>query len=113
MIGLLLALLLMLLLPFTGTELLPAQAVLIALGASCEFTIVSLLSLFSEQYPQARATLFSLVSFGISIGLGIASPLAVALWDWSGLAPISVLAALSLGVALLLTQVWLHENAPS
>lgn len=89
-----------LLLPLTQTSLSVAVAGLIVLGIINEFTIVSLLPLYSEQAPEARATVFSLVAAGISIGAAAGSPITAILWAEVGLWAVCLVAALCLFTAL-------------
>ena len=100
-----------LVLPLAQYALFTALSVLIVLGVFTEFTIVSLLSLYAEQAPEARATVFSLVGFGMSIGVASGSPIAATLWDQSGLWPISLVATTTVVVALSLTIRFLYEHA--
>ncbi len=97
------------LLPLTQGNLLWAKSLLIGMGALWEYTIVAHFPLFAEQLPEARATLFALVSLGISIGLAVASPLAVGLWNASGLGAVALVSTLALVLALLVGWRWLHE----
>ena len=108
--GLLLTAALFLLLPLTQTNFALAITLLIALGVCLEFTIVALLPLYSEQAPEARATVFSLVAFGISIGAASASPLTAILWEQFGLWAVAAVAALCLLGAWGLVGLFLHER---
>jgi predicted MFS family arabinose efflux permease len=97
------------LLPLTQGNLLWAKVLLIVMGGLWEYTIVAHFPLFAEQLPEARATLFALVSLGISIGLAVASPLAVGLWNASGLGAVALMSTLALVLALLVGWRWLRE----
>jgi predicted MFS family arabinose efflux permease len=92
-LGLLITIVLLLLLPLSQATLFIATLMLILLGACMEFTIVSLIPLYSEQVPEARATVFSLVGLGASIGGAIASPIAATLWEYTGLWAVCIVAA--------------------
>ena len=109
-LGLLLTAAFLFLLPLTQTSLWLAVAGLTALSLCIEFTIVSLLPLYSEQVPEARGTVFSLVFFGISVGSAIASPVATTLWEQVGLWADSSLAALILIAVWWLSRQYLHET---
>lgn len=98
-IGVLLTAGVFLLLPLSRSALVTAVAVLVLLGGVLEFTTISLLSLLSEQLPQARAMMFSLAGLGMTIGMGLGPPATVALWEQVGLWAVSIASA----VALLLT----------
>lgn len=108
-VGLLLSAAAFLLLPFSGGALATSVAGLVLLGVCIEFTIVSLLPLYAEQAPEARATVFALVGFGISIGVACGSPITAALWERSGLWAVSAVAAAAILAALFLTTRFLHD----
>jgi predicted MFS family arabinose efflux permease len=108
-LGLLLLAGLFLLLPLTQKNLLWVKLMLVSLGALFEFSIVSLLPLYSEQVPEARATVFSLVALGVSLGAGIGSPVTAALWEWKGLQAVCAVAVVSLSIALMLVWRFLPE----
>jgi predicted MFS family arabinose efflux permease len=84
---------------------------LVFLGVVVEFTIVSLFPLYSEQAPEARATIFSLVGIGISIGLAVGAPITATLWQQVGLAAVCAVAIVSLFVALFLVWKYLPEHS--
>lgn len=86
-------------LPVTQTSLPLVIGGLVVFGLFVEFTIVSLVTLFSEQAPEARATVFSLVGFGAAIGSAISSPLTALLWENLGLAVVCTVGAASLFAA--------------
>jgi len=110
-IGLILASAGFLLLPFSQGRLFLAVAMLVFLGVVVEFTIVSLFPLYSEQAPEARATIFSLVGIGISIGLAVGAPITATLWQQVGLAAVCAVAIVSLFVALFLVWKYLPEHS--
>src|SRR5262245_54159455 len=108
--GLLITSALFLLLPLTQSNLTLAIVLLVVLGVCLEFSIVSLIPLYSEQAPEARATVFSLVGLGISIGVAIASPMTTELWEKSGLGAVSIVAAVCLLGAWGLVALFLRER---
>jgi len=110
-IGLLSTAVAFLLLPFTQASLVAAILALILLGVCAEYTIVSLIPLYSEQAPQARATVFSLTTFGVAIGVAIGAPIATTLWKQTGLWSVSLVAAGCLGLAVLLVAKFLKDSA--
>jgi len=99
------------LLPLVPNRLNMVVPLLIGLGGAIEFAIVSLFPLFSEQAPQARATVFSVVVLGISIGLATSSPITAVLWEQVGLWAVSAVAGGGLLVAFGLIWKVLHERA--
>jgi predicted MFS family arabinose efflux permease len=99
-----------LLLSLTEAILWLAVLGLIMIGMLIEFTIVSLIALYSEQVPEARATVFSLTALGASIGLALGSPLATYLWEHAGLWSISVVTASALLIAFGLVHRFLQED---
>lgn len=108
--GLLLTAVAFLLLPFTQFALFPALLVLIGLGGVLEFTTISLFSLYSEQAPQARAMMFSLVSLGIAIGMALGSPVTVMLWEQVGLWAVSAVSIACLLLAFMLVWRFLKDT---
>jgi predicted MFS family arabinose efflux permease len=85
LMGLLVAALSFFLIPMARQELAWIRFGLFATAVLLEFCFTSLFPLFAEQAPEARATLFSLVALGTSIGIGFGSPIATTLWQWRGL----------------------------
>jgi predicted MFS family arabinose efflux permease len=112
-IGLFITAIAFLLLPFTQFSLFAAISGLTLFGILIEFTVVSLIPLYAEQVPQARATVFSLVAFGASIGIAIGSPLTASLWDRSGLWAVCAVAAGCLLLALGLVTRFLRDEVHS
>ena len=110
-IGLLLAAVAFGLLPLTQTTLLLAILALVGLGGLMEFTIISLLSLYSEQVPEARAMMFSLVGLGIAIGMALGSPITVALWEKVGLWAVCAVSTSCLLLAFILVWRVLEEKS--
>lgn len=90
---------LMLLLPLTRGAFGLVLPGLVVLGLSFEFTIVALVSLYAEQAPEARGTVFSLTLFGTAVGSAIGTPLTAVLWDGYGLWAVSLVAAAGLFAA--------------
>lgn len=99
-----------LLLSLTQAILWLAVLGLIVIGMLVEFTIVSLIALYSEQVPEARATVFSLTAFGASIGLALGSPLATNLWEQAGLWSISAVTTVALLIAFGLVHRFLQDD---
>ncbi|MBN1217777.1 MAG: MFS transporter [Anaerolineae bacterium] len=108
-LGLLLAAIVFATLPFTQGQLFCAIGGLVVLGLLMEFTIVSLIPLYSEQVPEARGTVLSLLLFGSSIGLAIGPPITANLWAQFGLRAVCVVAATCLGVAFIIMRQFLLE----
>lgn len=110
-LGLFLTAAILLLLPLTQNFFFLAIATLIIAGACIEFTIVSLIPLYSEQAPQARGTMFSLILLGASIGGAIGTPIAATGWETFGLGGVGAIAAACLLAALALMWKFLREEA--
>ena len=110
-LGQLLSAILLLLLPLTGHRFLSAILVLILLGTLLEFTVVSMIPLYSEQVPTARGMVFSLILLGASLGGAIGTPITAMLWEQSGLWAVCMIAATCLLVACGITWKFLHEAA--
>ncbi len=111
--ALLLLAMLLIIMPLTQGVLPLVKAMLILIGGIFEFAIIALFSLYAEQAPNSRATLFSLVALGNSLGMGLGPPIAVNLWDWKGLTAYSASAVLSLILAAVLVGIFLIENEDS
>jgi len=112
-IGLILGALIFMMLPLIRNQLFPVIAGLVLLGLLLEFTIVSLIPLYSEQVPQARGTVLSLTGLGASGGLALGPPLTANLWQISGLWTICVMAAACLLVAAVIIFKFLREDQVS
>ncbi len=108
-VGLLLVAGLLCLLPFNRTSFPAIIAGLVVLGIGFEFTIVSLVSLYAEQAPAFRGTVFSLVLLGNAVGTAIGAPLAAGLWVQSGLWAVCLTAAAGLLLAAGLAWGFLYE----
>ncbi|MBE9525150.1 MAG: MFS transporter, partial [Chloroflexi bacterium] len=100
----------LILMPLTPKVLPVVKTVLIITGGVFEFAIIALFSLYAEQAPNARATLFSLVALGNSLGMGLGPPIAASLWDWKGLPAFSAVAVLCVIISALLVVIFLREN---
>ena len=109
-IALLLSVVGLLLLPFAQGLLAAVIAALFILSVTLEFGIISLLPLYAEQYPPARATVLSLVFFGISIGAAIGVPVTAMLWQGVGLWGVCVVDAFLLLAAFFLMRQFLVEG---
>ena len=99
-----------LMLPVGQASLPLAIGGLVLIGLVIEFTVVSLIPLYSEQVPEARATVFSLVGFGVSIGVAVSAPLTAILWANYGLWAVCWLGAVTLFLAAGLVARFLTEN---
>jgi predicted MFS family arabinose efflux permease len=108
-LGLLLGALVFLMLPLVRSQLLLAVGGLVLLGLMLEFTIVSLIPLYSEQAPEARGTVLSLTALGGGVGVAIGPPLTANLWEISGLWAICIVTTICLLVALGIISRLLHE----
>jgi predicted MFS family arabinose efflux permease len=81
------------------------------MGVFVEFALVSLLPLYAEQAPEARATVFSLVGFGMSVGVASGSPLTATLWEQYGLWAVSIVSAASVLAAVGLIALFLDDDS--
>jgi predicted MFS family arabinose efflux permease len=99
-----------LILPLTQTALPLAVLGLLVLGIGVEFSVVSLIPLYSVQAPEARATVFSLVGVGVAIGAAIASPAAASLWQNVGLEAVCAVGVITLCTAAGLVWKYLREG---
>lgn len=109
-LGLLIAAAGLLLLPLAQGSLIASVSGLILLGVCLEFSIVSLIPLYSEQAPEARATVFAMVAFGIAIGSAVGSPITTMLWEQFGLWAVCMVAAAGLVMAVVLINWFLRED---
>ena len=97
-------------LPFTRSTATLAVAGLIVTSLLLEFTIVSLIPLYSEQVPSARGTVLALTFLGIGLGSAIGSPITTIVWAQFGLGAVCVTAAVSLTLTLGLMHKFLYEQ---
>jgi MFS family permease len=86
------------------TNLSASRIALIALGGLLEYTFIAMFPVVAEQAPEARATMFSIVSLGASVGLALGSPVAIALFQSVGLLGVGASMILALTTALALTR---------
>lgn len=112
-LGLLLLAVALIFLPFTQNSLFATIAMLIITGTLFEFTIVSLIPLYSEQVPEARGTVLSLTFVGIGLGAAIGPPVTTTLWDSYGLGAVCAVATVCLVVAFGIMVKSLHDVTAS
>jgi predicted MFS family arabinose efflux permease len=108
--GLLLGAFVFVLLPFMRSRLFLAMGGLVLLGLLLEFTIVSLIPLYSEQAPKARGTVLSLMGIGAAVGIAVGPPLTANLWQTAGLGAVSIAAAFCLLAATGIIWKFLYEE---
>lgn len=99
-----------LILPLTQFNLWIAILGLVLLGVLIEFSVVSLIPLYSEQAPEARATTFSMTALGAAVGGAVGSPLTAILWERSGLWAVSLVSTFCLIIAAMLLFRFLKEH---
>ncbi|MEW5956355.1 MAG: MFS transporter [Chloroflexota bacterium] len=109
-LSLLLLIMALLLLPLTRSAVALAVAGLVATSVLFEFTIVSLIPLYSEQVPSARGTVLALTFLGIGVGSAIGAPTTTILWEQFGLGAVFGTAAVCLAVTLGLMRKFLDEG---
>ncbi len=109
-LGLLLLLVAFVLLPLTQSRLFIIIAALITMGTLFEFTIVSLIPLYSEQVPRARGTVLALGFLGAGVGSAIGAPITTTLWEQHGLWAVCAMDITCLLAALGLIRKFLHEH---
>ncbi|MEN8172643.1 MAG: MFS transporter [Chloroflexota bacterium] len=110
LISILILVVLLILMPLAQEYLNYVKIILILSGGVFEFVIIALFSLYAEQAPKARATLFSLVAVGNSLGMGLGAPIAAKLWEYKGLPAFTVFAVPSLILAAILIVLLLNEK---
>lgn len=110
LIGLIIAALFFLLVPFSRQTLLMVRVLLVLTVFWIEYAIVALFPLYGEQVPEARATVFALIALANGIGLAVGPVITTALWDAYGLAAITAFAAASLLGAFLLLYFFLLDK---
>ena len=94
-------------------SLLTGRLNLMLLGGILETTIVSFFPLISDQLPTARATLFSLVILGVSVGLALGPPVTLFLWEQFGLTAIVLAMIIVLSLATFLVSTQIKEGQPT
>ncbi|MBC8505455.1 MAG: MFS transporter [Chloroflexi bacterium] len=109
LIGLAATAILLLLILFFQQSLLAVQVMLVLTAVAIEFAITAVIPLFAEQVPEERATVFSLVTFGNTFGIGLAPPVTTYLWRWKGIGAIIVVVALSSLLAYFLVWKYLYD----
>jgi predicted MFS family arabinose efflux permease len=86
------------------------RTLLILTAVVIEFAVTSSIPLFAEQSPKARATVFSLVAFGNTIGIGLGPPVTTYLWTSSGLNAIIITGMVSSLFAFFLVWKFLFDS---
>lgn len=99
-------------LPLLGGSLSLAIAGLFAFTFSFEFSIVSGISLLSEQVPQARGTVLSMSAMSAALTRAISGFAGIALFEWRGMGATAALATLGSAMALVILVRWVAERAP-
>ena len=93
-----------------GTSLPGALAGLFLLYMTFEFTVVSAISLMTEQVPQARATTMASYAASAAAGRALGALIGPVLFTW-GIAANGLATALADGVALLVLVLFIRERA--
>jgi predicted MFS family arabinose efflux permease len=96
-------------LPLFSGSLLSIRLGLVLAAIAIEFAVTAAIPLFAEQDSAARATVFSLVAFGNTVGAGLAPPLTTTLWSSGGLFSIVLAGALASLLAFLLAWKFLFD----
>jgi predicted MFS family arabinose efflux permease len=109
-IGLVACVILLLIMPIFQDTLAAVQILVVLFAIAIEFAITAAVPLFAEQAPEARATVFSLVTFGNTIGVGLAPPAATILWTWRGLNAILIVGGICSLLAIFLIWKFLHDQ---
>ena len=86
------------------------RIMLILIAFALEFAITASIPLFAEQAPEVRATVFSFITFGSSLGFGLAPPVATMLWDFGGEIFILTTGAIFSLTAFFLVSKFLHDR---
>jgi predicted MFS family arabinose efflux permease len=100
-------------LPLLGGSLSLAIAGLFAFTFSFEFSIVSGISLLSEQVPEARGTVLSMSAMSAALTRAISGFAGIALFEWRGIGATAALATLGSAMALVILVRWVAERAPA
>ncbi len=96
--------------PFVGIALIPALAILFVMRNIFEFSIVSTLSLASEQVPAQRGKVMTLVSAASTTGIGLAGITGPFLYQTYGIATLVVPSAISVLISLGLYSYFVNER---
>jgi len=86
------------------------RIILILTAVVIEFALTASIPLFAEQAPKARATVFSLVAFGNTIGIGLGPPVTTYLWTSGGLNAIIITGMVSSLFAFFLVWKFLFDS---
>ncbi len=113
LIGLAVSAVLFLAFPFFQNTLLTIQIVLVLITIAIEFSITATIPLFADQAPHFRATLFCLLSFGSTIGGGLAAPLTTWLWSWQGVSGVYISGGLITLISFFLVWKFLFDGSES
>jgi predicted MFS family arabinose efflux permease len=113
LIGLLGSSALFIMIPFFQNKAIMLQILFVITALVLEFAVTAAIPLFAEQAPQARATVFSLVAFGNTIGIGFGPPVTTYLWTNVGVTAIYLVGAISSILALLLVWKFLYDRPDS
>ena len=93
--------------------LLSVQVMLVITALVFEFVLTAAIPLFAEQAPGARATVFSLVALGNTIGIGLGPPVTTSLWAWGGLKAVTIVASICSLLAFFLVWKYLRDHPDS
>jgi DHA1 family inner membrane transport protein len=86
------------------------KAILILLGLAAEFTIVSLIPLYSDQARNSRMTVFSLISLGHGFGRGLGGLITASLWESGYLSQVFVFSFVCLSISYSFLMKFLYEK---
>lgn len=111
--GLIFCALLFFLIPFFTQTLVAVQIMLVLTAVFIEFAITASIPLFAEQSPEARATVFSLIAFGNTIGIGLGPPITTSLWEWRGLDAIITTGVICSLLAFFMIWKFLYDDPDS
>ena len=99
------------LLPLAAGRLAAALTVMAVFILSFEWSIVSHISLLSEQVPQARGAVLALAVMAGGFTRTLIAPLAVKLFEQRGIGVVAAWAAVGAGCAALLLWRWVQEQS--
>lgn len=83
--------------------------IMTAFAIVIQYTNNALIPLYAVQVPEAPASIFSIVTLGIAIGLGIGSPISSSLWNRYGLNSVILSTVAILSVTCFLVKRFLKE----